>query len=180
MFIFFGIVAVPGTHYLQGGELFDSFAIILGAVMGLMADCILIVNNIRDADNDGKTGKRTLAVIFGKTISKVQFSIFALILLNSIWVIVAVTPIGLLRLIPFKPFQIIILKINEKLAEIWLHLNKVIQDVMHGAKYRCTGDEKLRKNIWQFTTINHLSWADIFLFLYFTNFKMFVEKQFIL
>ena len=26
-------------------------------------------------------------------------------------------------------------------------------------------------DVWQFTTINHLSWADIFLFLYFTNFK---------
>ena len=103
---------------------------------------------------------------------------FFLILLNSIWVIVAVTPIGLLRLIPFKPFQIIILKINERLAEIWLHLNKVIQDVMHGAKYRCAGDEKLKKNIWQFTTINHLSWADIFLFLYFTNFKMGVPRIF--
>lgn len=79
VFIFFGLVAVPGTYYLQGGELFDSFAIILGASMGLMADCILIVNNIRDADNDVKTGKRTLAVIFGKTISKIQYSIFALI-----------------------------------------------------------------------------------------------------
>ena len=79
VFIFFGIVAVPGTYYLQGGELFDYFATILGAVMGLMADCILIVNNIRDADNDVKTGKRSLAVIFGKTISKVQFSIFAII-----------------------------------------------------------------------------------------------------
>ena len=79
VFIFFGIVAVPGTFYLQGGELFDSFAIILGIVMGLMADCILIVNNIRDADNDIKTGKRTLAVIFGKKASKIQYSIFAII-----------------------------------------------------------------------------------------------------
>ena len=79
VFIFFGIVAVPGTFYLQGGELFDSFAIILGIVMGLMADCILIVNNIRDADNDIKTGNRTLAVIFGKKASKIQYSIFAII-----------------------------------------------------------------------------------------------------
>lgn len=79
VFIFFGIVAVPGTFYLQGGELFDSFAIVLGIIMGLMADCILIINNIRDADNDIKTGKRTLAVIFGKKASKIQYSIFAII-----------------------------------------------------------------------------------------------------
>ena len=79
VFLFFGVIAVPGTYYLQGGDLFDSFAIILGIVMGLMADCILIVNNIRDADNDIKTGKRTLAVILGKRFSKIQYSIFAII-----------------------------------------------------------------------------------------------------
>jgi len=48
-------------------------------VMGLMADCILIVNNIRDAENDVKTGKRTLAVLLGKRFSKIQYSIFAII-----------------------------------------------------------------------------------------------------
>ena len=31
--------------------------------------------------------------------------------------------------------------------------------------YVVEGDEKLKKDIWQFTTINHLSWADIFVFL---------------
>ena len=35
-----------------------------------------------------------------------------------------------------------------------------------------------KKDIWQFTTINHLSWADIFLFLYFTNFATGVPKIF--
>ena len=47
--------------------------------MGLMADCILIVNNIRDSEIDIKTGKRTLAVIFGKKASKLQYLTFALI-----------------------------------------------------------------------------------------------------
>ena len=103
---------------------------------------------------------------------------FLLILLNSIWVILTVTPLGLFRLIPFKPLQIGILKLNEKLAELWLQINKVIQDVMHGANYRCSGVEKLKKDIWQFTTINHLSWADIFLFLYVTNFKTGVPRIF--
>ena len=77
---------------------------------------------------------------------------FFLILLNSIWVIVAVIPIGLLRLIPFKPFQIMVLKINERLAEIWLHLNKVIQDVMHG-QY----DNAVRGSIARSTPSRHKS-----------------------
>ena len=55
--------------------------------MGLMADCILIINNIRDAHNDVKTGKRTLAVLLGKKFSKIQYSIFALLpYIASIWV----------------------------------------------------------------------------------------------
>ena len=94
---------------------------------------------------------------------------FLLVLLNAIWVILIVTPLGLLRLIPIKPFQILILKLNERLAELYLFFNSRIQDLMHGADYRVEGMEKLKKDIWQFTTINHLSWADIFLFLYFTN-----------
>ena len=93
---------------------------------------------------------------------------FLLVLLNAIWVILIVTPLGLLRLIPIKPFQILVLKLNERLAELYLFFNSRIQDLMHGADYRVEGMEKLKKDIWQFTTINHLSWADIFLFLYFT------------
>ena len=76
VFIFFGLIAVPGTYYLQGGELFDFTAISLGIIMGLLADCILIVNNIRDADNDIKTGKRTLPVLVGKPFSKIQYGLF--------------------------------------------------------------------------------------------------------
>ena len=77
--IFFGLIAVTGTFYLQGGELYDINAIFLGIIIGLMADCILIVNNIRDAENDIKTGKNTLAVLIGKRFSKIQYTIFSLI-----------------------------------------------------------------------------------------------------
>tara|TARA_Y100001970_G_scaffold94847_1_gene119536 strand:+ start:1349 stop:2245 length:897 start_codon:yes stop_codon:yes gene_type:complete len=103
---------------------------------------------------------------------------FTLILITSILVIVAVVPIGLFRFIPYKPLQIKILKINEVLGELTLASWKAIQDLMHKPKYKVKGEEKLRKNIWQFTTINHLAWADIFLLLYFTNYKMSVPKIF--
>jgi len=103
---------------------------------------------------------------------------FTLILITSILVIVAVVPIGLFRFIPYKPLQIKILKINEVLGELTLASWKAIQDLIHKPKYKVKGEEKLRKNIWQFTTINHLAWADIFLLLYFTNYKMSVPKIF--
>ena len=103
---------------------------------------------------------------------------FLLVLLNAVWIIVVVTPLGALRFIPFKPLQMFILGINEKFGELYLSLNGRIQDLMHNADYRVEGIDKLRKNIWQFTTINHLSWADIFLFIYFTNGKTSVPRIF--
>ena len=103
---------------------------------------------------------------------------FTLILITAILVIIIVVPIGLFRFIPYKPLQILILKINDSLGELTLASWKVIQDLMHRPKYKVYGDDKLKKGIWQFTTINHLSWADIFVFLYFTNYKMGVPKIF--
>lgn len=79
VFIFFGLAAVPGTFFLQGGTIFDPTALLLGACMGLTADCILIVNNVRDIDTDRKSGKRTLAVRLGKSFSFCQFTLFSLL-----------------------------------------------------------------------------------------------------
>ena len=103
---------------------------------------------------------------------------FILILITAFLVIVTVIPIGILRFIPYKPLQILILKINDWFGELTLAAWKATQDLMHRPKYVVHGAEKLKKDIWQFTTINHLSWADIFLFLYFTNYKMSVPKIF--
>jgi len=103
---------------------------------------------------------------------------FILILITAFLVIVTVIPIGILRFIPYKPLQILILKINDWFGELTLASWKATQDLMHRPKYVVHGAEKLKKDIWQFTTINHLSWADIFLFLYFTNYKMSVPKIF--
>ena len=103
---------------------------------------------------------------------------FILILINALTIIALTTPIGLLRFVPISAFQRKILEINEWLAEIYLFFNSKIQDLMHNPKYRVYGEEKLQRNIWQFTTINHLSWADIFLFIYFTNFKQSVPRIF--
>ncbi len=126
VFIFFGIVAVPGTFYLQGGELFDSFAIILGIIMGLMADCILIVNNIRDADNDIKTGKNTLTVIFGKKISKLQYSIFVIIpYLFPFWIFQNMVPKLAIFIVLFS-FPICI----RSIIDIWYKSGKSLNIVL--------------------------------------------------
>ncbi len=67
VFIFFGLIAVPGTYYLQSNILFDFNSILIGSSIGFMAVAILCVNNIRDIESDNRVGKKTLAVRFGST-----------------------------------------------------------------------------------------------------------------
>ena len=77
VFIFFGIIAVPGTYYLQCGTV-NALSLCMGAVLGMLSTAILVVNNLRDADTDKLSGKNTLAVRFGKKFSKIQYSILIL------------------------------------------------------------------------------------------------------
>ena len=103
---------------------------------------------------------------------------FILVLINVIFVVVTSIPIGLLRFIPITRLQIKVLTINEALGALFLECNTKIQNLMHNPNYVVKGQEKLKKDIWQFTTINHLSWADIFVFIYFTNYKQSVPRIF--
>jgi 1,4-dihydroxy-2-naphthoate octaprenyltransferase len=65
VFLFFGLVAVAGSYYVQTQDLrWEAFA--LAVPVGLLAASILAVNNIRDAATDGRAGKRTLAVRLGR------------------------------------------------------------------------------------------------------------------
>ena len=65
VFIYYGVVASAGTAYLQTGT-FSLTAFLSGGVCGLLSMCILMINNIRDMQDDALTGKRTLPVRFGK------------------------------------------------------------------------------------------------------------------
>jgi 1,4-dihydroxy-2-naphthoate octaprenyltransferase len=65
VFLFFGVVAVAGSYFVQVEELrWEAFA--LAVPVGLIAAAILVVNNVRDVDTDRRAGKRTLAVRLGR------------------------------------------------------------------------------------------------------------------
>jgi 1,4-dihydroxy-2-naphthoate octaprenyltransferase len=65
VFLFFGIVAVAGSFFVQVQHLnWEAFA--LAVPVGLLAAAILVVNNFRDIDTDRRAGKRTLAVRLGR------------------------------------------------------------------------------------------------------------------
>ena len=72
VFLFFGVVAVAGSYYVQAQELiWEAFALALP--VGLLAAAILVVNNVRDLDTDRRAGKRTLAVMLGRGRTRVLF-----------------------------------------------------------------------------------------------------------
>jgi len=64
VFVFFGVVAVAGTAYVQTGGL-SLLAAAASVPVGLLVTAILVVNNLRDIDTDAAAGKRTLAVRVG-------------------------------------------------------------------------------------------------------------------
>lgn len=72
VFLYFGIIAVCGTFYLYTGGI-NSASILTGSAMGGLSTAILIVNNLRDADTDIHTGKKTLAVRFGKNFVRAEY-----------------------------------------------------------------------------------------------------------
>ena len=71
VFVFFGLVAVSATYFVQAGRLTGP-ALLAGASMGLLAANILLVNNYRDAETDAAAGKRTLVVRFGRRFARAQ------------------------------------------------------------------------------------------------------------
>src|SRR5246127_1276153 len=65
VFLFFGIVAVAGSYFVQVQQLpWQAFA--CAVPVGLLAAAILVVNNVRDLETDRRAGKRTLAVRLGR------------------------------------------------------------------------------------------------------------------
>jgi len=85
VFVFFGVVAVTGAYYVQAASFVAGVPVGIptGAVtlasfvaslpIAAIATNVLVVNNVRDRDEDKDTGKRTLAVRFGYTFSRVQY-----------------------------------------------------------------------------------------------------------
>src|SRR5205807_10450461 len=73
VFLFFGIVAVAGSFFVQVRHLnWEAFS--LAVPVGLLASAILVVNNIRDIDTDRRARKRTLAVRLGRERTRTLFA----------------------------------------------------------------------------------------------------------
>mgnify|MGYP000846053824 CR=1 len=76
--VFFGLVAVSGTAWLQGVPPLGPRVLALGLMIGLPAAAVLLLNNHRDRAQDIRAGRRTLAILIGPVASKLLY--FALLL----------------------------------------------------------------------------------------------------
>jgi 1,4-dihydroxy-2-naphthoate octaprenyltransferase len=74
VFVFFGLVAVLGTTYVQA-ELLSLTAAVAAVGIGLLACALLMANNLRDVHTDVDSGKRTLAVLLGEPLSRKVFAL---------------------------------------------------------------------------------------------------------
>ncbi|MDR7439794.1 MAG: 1,4-dihydroxy-2-naphthoate polyprenyltransferase [Armatimonadota bacterium] len=72
VFVFFGLVAVVGTDYVQTGVL-RARPVAAAIPVGFLCTAILVVNNLRDLETDREAEKRTLAVRLGRTGTRVEY-----------------------------------------------------------------------------------------------------------
>lgn len=101
VFLFFGIVAVAGSYFVQTETLeWEAFA--LAVPVGLLASAVLVVNNVRDVDTDRRAGKRTLAVRLGRERTRALFAAMvylAYLLAPVTWIFGPLSPWMLLPLL---------------------------------------------------------------------------------
>ena len=106
VFVFFGLVAVVGTTYVQT-ETFELPALYAGIGIGALACAILVVNNLRDIPTDTVSGKRTLAVRLGDERARGLYLLLVIAAAAAVVAVAASTTwlalLGLAFLVPLVP-----------------------------------------------------------------------------
>jgi 1,4-dihydroxy-2-naphthoate octaprenyltransferase len=99
VFLFFGVVAVTGSAYVEEGHL-SVLALGASVPVGMLATALLVVNNLRDRVGDGASGKRTLAVRLGDRPTRLMYGVLVVgALVGALALALAATPWALLALV---------------------------------------------------------------------------------
>jgi len=77
--VFFGLVAVAGSYFLQSGQLPESAVLLTGIAIGCYAAAVLLVNNLRDTEADLRAGRRTLAGRLGTPAAQLLYGFLVLV-----------------------------------------------------------------------------------------------------
>ncbi|MGH2713165.1 MAG: 1,4-dihydroxy-2-naphthoate polyprenyltransferase, partial [Thermoleophilaceae bacterium] len=78
VFVFFGLVPLPAMEYLHTGTV-TALAFVAAIPVGCVVTAIVVVNNLRDIDEDRSVAKRTFAVVLGRTGTRVWYSVLLVI-----------------------------------------------------------------------------------------------------
>jgi len=73
VFVFFGLASVVGTYWVQTGQT-SSLAWLMAVPVGLLITAIIVVNNLRDIEQDRAVGKRTVTVRIGTNATKIEYA----------------------------------------------------------------------------------------------------------
>ena len=96
--VFFGMVAVAGSFYLQSGQLPDIAVVLTGTAVGCYAAAVLLVNNLRDTEADLRAGRKTLAARLGVRGSRGMYGLLVLAPFPMLAVALGVQAIGIVWL----------------------------------------------------------------------------------
>lgn len=114
VFLFFGLIAVTGTAFLQTGEI-TPLALAASVPPGAMIVGILIINNYRDREQDEKVNKRTVAVRIGDQNTRIEYyAMLALTLLSPFvfWVLGWLNGWVLITLISLPMFRMLVQQVQ--------------------------------------------------------------------
>jgi 1,4-dihydroxy-2-naphthoate octaprenyltransferase len=102
VWIFFGLAAVAGSHWLQAGRV-SSAALLGGAALGSLAAAVLMVNNYRDLAGDVKAGRRTLAAVLGPANARLAYAAMMLAPFAAVLLLALQHPGALLAFVALPP-----------------------------------------------------------------------------
>jgi 1,4-dihydroxy-2-naphthoate octaprenyltransferase len=77
--VFFGLIAVAGSYYLQSRQLPDAAVVLTGIAVGCYAAAVLLVNNLRDTEADLRAGRKTLAGRLGPQACRQLYGLLVLV-----------------------------------------------------------------------------------------------------
>ncbi|MEX1019797.1 MAG: 1,4-dihydroxy-2-naphthoate polyprenyltransferase [Litorilinea sp.] len=127
VFIFFGLVAVNGTYYLQTGAI-TGISLLVSVCAGALVTAILVVNNLRDLETDRRAGKRTLAVMFGKKAAQIEYVALMLVAYLGNVLVWGLTEGSIFLLLPLASLPLGIRHIQE----IWSDSPHTYNDTLAG------------------------------------------------
>lgn len=109
--VFFGLVAVGGSYYLQTRTV-DGAALLAALMVGLLAAGVITVNNYRDLESDARAGKNTLAVSLGRRGARFVYALEMLLPFALLPPLAALTGKGAWLMLPFAVLPLVLVQLG--------------------------------------------------------------------